>query len=391
MDKTATEKLLAEKAAERKEILNDTPKLEIFDMEDASATKMLETDISELDISEVVDEYEDMLEELYFARNAPHKFQYKTAKEIPAYNDFVKDLFGEKPLWKTGAWVYYPWSKKLIHFLPKEFHNELRTARNKNLITHEEQEKFRKFRVGIAGLSIGQSVAYTLAVNGGCETMHLADMDVIAATNTNRIRASFDAVGLNKSIYISRLIYEINPYAKLKLFVDGLTKENSNDFFEGIDAVVDEVDHFPTKLMIREKAKKRKIPLLMAADVADSVMLEIERYDTNPKQEFFNGKLDESDLKLIQSESFDTTSMARVFFKIHGGENTPQRMKESGELIGKKLAGPPQLGSTAFLSGIAVSYLIRKISNEEKISSSSFEFGLEKTSGEDFSANSNLA
>ena len=161
----------------------------------------------------------------------------------------------------------------------------------------------------------------------------------------------------------------MNPYAKLKLFVDGLTKENSDEFFEGIDAVVDEVDHFPTKLMIREEAKKRKIPVLMATDVSDSVVLEIERYDTNPKQQFFNGKLDQSDIKLIGSPSFDLRSMAKIFYKI-AGQGTV-RLQESGSLIGKKLVGPPQLGSTAFLSGITTTYALRKLSCNEGLPSSS--------------------
>jgi hypothetical protein len=370
-------KLLSEKADERKTILNQIPRLEIFDMKGRKTADELEAALNELGISEVVDEYDDMLEELYFSRNAPHKFQYENARDIPAYQDFVQDLFEDRPLWKTGSWVYYPWNNKLIHFLPKELHNELRTARNKNLITHEEQENFRKFRVGIAGLSIGQSVAYTIAVKGGCESMHLADLDVIAATNTNRIRASFDCVGMNKAVYISRLIYEIDPYAKLKLFTEGVTKRNIDEFFTNIDAVVDEVDHFPTKLEIRKQAQKRRLPLLMASDVGDSIILDVERYDLNKKQRFFNGKLDKEDLKLIASPSFDMQAMARIFFKITGKENVPKRLYESGLLIGKKLAGPPQLGSTAFLSGIAISYALRQISNEEKLPSSSVKIDLD--------------
>lgn len=377
MDKETIGKLLGEKAKERKETLNQSPKLEFFDMEEKTSADALAKTLNELEIVGVVDEYEDMLEELYFSRNAAHKFQYRSAKEIPAYADFVKNLFGDKPLWQTGTWVYYPWSKKLIHFLPKELHNELRTARNKNLITHEEQEKFRKFKVGIAGLSIGQSVAYTTAVIGGCETMHLADMDVIAATNTNRIRAGFDSIGLNKAIYISRLIYEINPYAKLKPFVDGLIAGNMDHFFTGIDAVVDEVDHFPTKLAIREEAKKRKIPVLMAADVANAVVLDVERYDLNPNQKFFNAKLNAEDLELINSPAFNVEAMAKIFFKLTGKEGSHPRLIESGQLIGKELAGPPQLGSTAFLSGISITHALRKIACGENLPSSTIKLDLD--------------
>jgi len=367
--------LLAQ-AKKRKENLNKVKELKIFQIEKEEEKSVFEKALDKLEILEVVDEYDDMLEELYFARNAPHKFQYRNAKEIPAYQDFLKELFGKKPLWETGSWVYYPWTVKLIHFLPKDLHNEIRTSRNKNLITHKEQEKFRKFRVGIAGLSIGQSIAYTLAVNGGCETMHLADMDVIAATNTNRIRAGFDSIGLNKAIFVSRLIYEINPYAKLKLFTDGLIEENMDQFFSNIEAVVDEVDHLPTKLKIRQEAKKRGIPVLMASDVGDLVILEVERYDMDKKQALFNGKLDEEDIKLLEANS-GMDIMSKIFIKLQGKENISQRLLDSTLLIGKKLGGPPQLGSTAFLSGISVAYALKKISCGERLNLSTIKVDLE--------------
>lgn len=371
------EELLLKKTSERKASLNQIPKLKIFDLENKKNIVEFERSLKELEIDEVVDEYDDMLEELYFSRNAPHKFQYRIAKEIPAYTNFVKKLFNSRSLWQTGSWVYYPWSNKLVHFLPQHLHNELRTTRNKGLVSHEEQEKFRKYKVGIVGLSIGQSVAYTIAVTGGCETMHLADFDVISASNTNRIRAGFDVIGMNKAIYLAKVIYEINPYANLKLFTDGLVENNINEFFEGIDAVIDEADHFPTKIKIREEAKKRRIPVLMAGDVADSVVLDIERYDLKNNQKFFNGKLSSSDLKEILSSETSIALMAKVFFKI-AGKNIPSKLVEAGKLIGTQLAGPPQLGSTAFLSGTTVAYTLRNIAVGKKVPAGSVRIDLDE-------------
>ncbi|MDD2823353.1 MAG: ThiF family adenylyltransferase [Candidatus Daviesbacteria bacterium] len=361
------DEFLKNKSSKRKELLRDLPLPRIFDMEKEEEIQQLTKQAFQLNITEVIDEYEDMLEELYFCRNASHKFQYKSVKEIPAYNDFVKSLFNDKPLVQTGTWVYFPWKYKLVHFLSKNLHEELRTARNKGLVTHEEQEKFRQFKVGIAGLSIGQSAAYTIAVNGGCEVMHLADFDVISATNTNRIRASFDAVGINKAIYLAQMIYEVNPYANLKLFVDGLTETNMDSFFSDLDAVVDEIDNFPMKVKIREEAKRRKIPVVMAADMADAIGLDVERYDLDDKQAFFNGKLDEEDFDRLRSPEFGFNDMARIFMKMNGGSLAPKRLRESVPLIGRELAGPPQLGSTAFLSGTVISYIIKKIAIGEKI------------------------
>jgi hypothetical protein len=147
-------------------------------------------------------------------------------------------------------------------------------------------------------------------------------------------------------------------------------------FFSEIDAVVDEVDHFPTKLRIRQEAQKREIPVLMASDVGDSVILEIERYDLNKNQKFFNGKLDEEDLKLILTPP-DMQIMGKLFFKLQGEHNISEKLKVSTQSIGRELVGPPQLGNTAFLSGIAVAYALRKISCEEKLSSPTIKVDLE--------------
>src|SRR3990167_1887623 len=52
-----------------------------------------------------------------------------------------------------GGWVFFPWNKKLLHILNNNELYSLRTNRNRNIITQEEQKKLHGFCVGIAGLS----------------------------------------------------------------------------------------------------------------------------------------------------------------------------------------------------------------------------------------------
>ena len=40
---------------------------------------------------------------------------------------------------RWGIWVYYPWSQKLVHLLPKDAFLEVRFARNRNKITPESR------------------------------------------------------------------------------------------------------------------------------------------------------------------------------------------------------------------------------------------------------------
>ncbi|MFY8137319.1 MAG: hypothetical protein ACOVMR_04400, partial [Flavobacteriales bacterium] len=61
-----------------------------------------------------------------------------------------------------GVWVYYPWRNTLVHLLDEDDFVKVRTIRNAYKITLEEQEILRGKKIGIVGLSVGQSVAMTI-------------------------------------------------------------------------------------------------------------------------------------------------------------------------------------------------------------------------------------
>ena len=64
---------------------------------------------------------------------------------------------------KNGSWVYYPWRNTLVHCLAKEEFIRVRTVRNLHKITKEEQDILSNCKVGIVGLSVGQSVAMQIS------------------------------------------------------------------------------------------------------------------------------------------------------------------------------------------------------------------------------------
>ena len=86
----------------------------------------------------VVDQFRNQLEELFLLRNPRFRFasNYKNDFEI-----FLEKYTKKSPLEKKGSWFYFPWSNLLIHYLQEKEHLELRTGRNKNLISVEEQRK----------------------------------------------------------------------------------------------------------------------------------------------------------------------------------------------------------------------------------------------------------
>src|SRR5262249_27646093 len=112
----------------------------------------------------------------------------------------------------ASPWVYYPWSGRLVHVLPPAEFRTLRSDRNRYKIAAEEQERLRSFRVGVAGLSVGLSVALTTALEGVGGSCRLADFDTLGLSNLNRLRAGAADLGVNKAVLAARQMYELDPY-----------------------------------------------------------------------------------------------------------------------------------------------------------------------------------
>jgi len=275
-------------------------------------------------IKQITDDYEEQQREL-FGVQSPSRVYAPGFEE--AFQKHYHALSSKKPLSQHGQWVYYPWRYLAAHILSESDYHLVRTARNQNLITKEEQEKFYNATIGIGGLSVGSSVAFAIALGGGGKRMKLADMDRLALSNTNRVLAGADRLGLPKVEMAARTIYEINPYAKLELYGEGLSERNIERFFTGLDIVIDELDNIAIKYLIREQAKKHKVAVVMAADNGDNAVVDIERYDLRPQPKFFNNRWGHFSYSVLKN--LDKFGIGRTITKHIGPENVTERMQES--------------------------------------------------------------
>lgn len=258
-----------------------------------------------------------------------------------------------------GRWVYYPWSGRLVHLLPPgEFH-ELRTDRNRNKITRSEQQRLANCTVAIVGLSVGNAIAMTLALEDACGHLKLGDLDTLELSNMNRIRASVDQLGLPKTILTARQIYELNPYAKLSLFHEGVTPGNLEAFLRGDpapDIVIDECDDIRMKILLRERAREYGIPVLM--ETSDRGMLDVERFDLEPHRPILHGLLGSitgADLP----DSMNNEEKIRYVLPVIGIQEISARSAASMLEIGETLTTWPQPGADVTLGGATVSLAVR--------------------------------
>lgn len=287
------------------------------------------------------------------------------------------EKFGD--LSNYGVWAVFPWRKIAVHLPNEDDYFVLRTARNKFLITEEEQQKFYDAKIGIAGLSVGSSVLNTIVLSGGGQRMSIADNDTLAITNLNRLFSSVCDLGSNKAIAAARKVYEINPFQKLGVFTDGVTLKNIDEFFgtgdERLQLFIEEMDDIKLKIDTRFRARELRIPVVMATDNGDNTIIDVERFDLEPHRPLFHGSVNEK-LLTNTSERPSMIEKVRLASAIVGADVTP-RTRLSLTLVGSKLPAWPQLGNAANLSGVAVSYVARRILTNEDMPSGRYEVNLD--------------
>ena len=278
------------------------------------------------------------------------------------------------------VYAYYPWKNLAIHMVGEEVYFELRTARNKNIITKEEQEKYRNMNVGIVGISIGFNILSALAFSGGPKRLRISDNDIIEITNLNRLRAPLWAVGMNKAIFAAQQILELDPFTELDLWPQGVTKDTLEEYVlkePKLNIFVDEMDSIDLKILSRLVCRQHGIPVLMATNNADNVILDVERFDQEPEREVLHGLA--KDISPEDLKGISYLEWVKIANKIVNEKNLTERMRECIKEIGKTIAAVPQLGTTATIGGAAIAYVIRKIAIGEPMPSGRYVISLDRS------------
>ena len=317
----------------------------------------------------IIDNYDEQYAELSVSRQ-PGLYQSSYEDKVRILEEELQNHHATSHAWQKGAWVYYPWNGNLVHVIARELFLELRSTRNRNLITAEEQHTLEEFNVGCVGMSVGSNAALVLGISGYSQQMKIADGAVISGSNLNRVLANVSDVGLSKSLIIARKLYEMNPYMTIERFGNDITADNIVDFFEQpwpIHVVVDEIDNLMVKLQLRIEARKRHLPVVMVTDLGDDVMLDVERFDLDPNLPLFHGLVE--GIEELLTKEVDNREVLKYAVAIIGPKNASIRLHESLMQIGRGLATQPQLGATAIMAGSVASYAVRKIALGEELKS----------------------
>ncbi len=347
----------------------------ILDMNVEKDVTTLKTLSDEGKITYVADATEEAIEELYHIQY-PAQIDKLDDKQFASF----AAEFGSGDTDCYGFWVYFPWNGVVVHFPTQEDLGKLRGSRNRNLITDTERLTLSNNKtILILGLSVGSNVVDSLLMQGIGSRYILVDMDTLGPTNLNRIRSSYDQLGVHKVDVVAKKISELDPYIQQVHYKDGINETNLEEILQKYrpDIIVDEMDSLRMKVVIRQRARAESIPVLMATDDGDDILLDIERFDLDNQQPILHGVLPQSIVEdILANKKMSRQESGAIIGKYFVGlHNVPIRMMESLLEVGRTLPSWPQLGAAAVLSGLYVAYAAKKILLGQPINAGRFLMG----------------
>lgn len=262
-------------------------------------------------------------------------------------------------------WAYYPWRATVVSVLGPRGFRRLRLDRNRNLVTTDELDRLGRLRIGVVGLSVGHAIAYTLAAQGFCGELRLADFDRLELSNLNRVPATVFDLGLNKAVVCARRIAELDPYVRLVVQTSGVTEDSVDEFMDNVDIVLEECDSLDAKLLVREAARARRLPVLMAT--SDRCLLDVERFDLDPARPTLHGLV--GDLRASQLKDLDARDKVPHSLRLVDASQVSSRMAASLIEVDKTLSTWPQIASEVALNTGAVAEAVRRVGLGEPLAS----------------------
>jgi molybdopterin/thiamine biosynthesis adenylyltransferase len=186
--------------------------------------------------------------------------------------------------------------------------NAAEYSRNYGFWTEEEQSAVINAKIAIAGVGgDGFQLGLKLAMMG-VQTLDIADPEVFEPENTNRVPGAVKAAyGRKKVDVFAERVHEINPDADVRIFENGVTKDNVKDFLRRATLVFDESEltHPHIGTMVAREARRRGIPVVLVMNVGFAA--QVTSFDPKSKWTFerFMGWPDDMPLEDVKKQLVD--------------------------------------------------------------------------------------
>jgi len=293
---------------------------------------------------------------------------------------------------RYGHYVYYPDKGMFVHYASRRMHQLALVASSSRLLQHpdkkmsweETRDILSKVTPGIAGASVGNSIAHTLSMTLGCQSLKIADPSPFKLTNLNRVRAGFldikwseeQAVvqgtfdgSKNKAVTTAQQIHSKDPFVRISAYDEGVKGFNVESFVDGnrceskCTCIIEETDDLNTKVELREECRRKGVRLIMVTDAGSIAHVGIRPFDTDPNATLAYGASDDELYSKLRDYNLrgDKESFFGVADLLIGPHYKRDEFK--GIIDGKiqrVFASIAQLGSTAMTgSGIVTEVIAR--------------------------------
>jgi hypothetical protein len=145
----------------------------------------------------------------------------------------------------------------------------------------------------------------------------------------------------------------------------GITAQTVDGFLDGLDAVIEECDSLDAKVLIREVARTRRLPVLMAT--SDRGLLDVERFDLEPSRPIMHGLL--GDVDTARFAHLSNEEKLPHALRMTDASQVSSRMAASLIEVGKTVSTWPQLCSDVALNASVLAEAVRRIGLGEKLPS----------------------
>ncbi len=300
----------------------------------------------------------------------------------------------ETGLLEYGYYAYYPDREHLVRVCSPYWHRLVAVASSSTLLSAPEdrltwqqiRDIFSTTTVAVAGCSVGSTVTHSLIMDVRPEQIKIADKSVYKMENINRVRLSYadmveseatrrsaiESPLRNKARVVAEQLYDMDPFLNVFVYDEGINATTLPVFLDGYgdepaaDIVVEEVDDPRVKLLIREEARRRQLPVIMVTDIGSAVQLDVMPYHRDHTLPLTWGTSDE-ELYAAMERVYTDPSNRRLFFEfVDALVGTDYRRGELLRVIEERAEIPtatiiPQLGSTAAMAGAIAAETVARV------------------------------
>lgn len=150
--------------------------------------------------------------------------------------------------------------------ITEEEYYEMLWFRSSMVFTDAEKELIRNARVAVVGVGGTGGIASEQLVRGGVSNLTLVDPDIFEMTNINRQHfCTVSAIGKKKVDAGKERLLEVNPFAKITTYPEGIDKHNAEEIVKNVDIIIDASDNKAAHYPLHRFAKIHKVPVISRA------------------------------------------------------------------------------------------------------------------------------